>query len=65
MVNEKSKAAETAKFIKRSTSSQPKIGILMGTGLGETLGSLVPEAGYDYEELPHFPVSTEKWGSSS
>ena len=49
---------EYAEFIRQRVSATPKIGIVLGSGLGE-LGEkvenpfLVP-----YRVLPHFPVST-------
>jgi purine-nucleoside phosphorylase len=39
-------------------SKKPEIGIITGTGLGESLGSIHAEASFLYGEIPHFPEST-------
>lgn len=49
---------ETAKFIRETVGSTPKIGIILGTGLGQvtTLMDIAKEI--DYKDIPNFPVST-------
>jgi purine-nucleoside phosphorylase len=47
-----------ANFIKHRTKETPTIGILTGTGLGESISFLEPEATFDFRDIPHFPVST-------
>jgi len=37
---------------------EPRIGIILGTGLGGLAGRIDAEATLDYEAIPHFPVST-------
>ena len=37
---------------------EPRIGIILGTGLGGLAGQIDAEATLDYEAIPHFPVST-------
>jgi len=37
---------------------RPKIGIILGTGLGSLAGHIQAEATIDYAEIPHFPLST-------
>jgi len=56
--NETRKAVESATFLKERLSRLPAVGILTGTGLGDSAGSLAPTAEFDYREIPHFPVST-------
>lgn len=58
MHKQREMAIETADVIRQSASAAPEIGILTGTGLGETLSSLAVAAQFDYGDLPHFPVST-------
>ncbi len=58
MPSEKAKAVETSEFIRSNAPTRPIVGILMGTGLGESLSSLEIRATWGYESLPHFPVST-------
>lgn len=52
------KASETTDFIRMRISSKPVIGILSGTGLGESMKRIGVEFSCDYKEIPNFPVST-------
>ena len=36
----------------------PRVGIILGTGLGGLADAIEVDAAIDYEDLPHFPVST-------
>ena len=58
MKNYKNQVIEAAEFIKSRTEKKPEIGLLTGTGLGETAESLTRVASFEYKEIPHFPVST-------
>ena len=49
---------EASNFIKQQTSFHPKIGIILGTGLGQLVDKINIEATISYDEIPHFPVST-------
>lgn len=49
---------EAMAAIRTKTSSEPAIGIILGTGLGGLVKELVTEVAIDYGEIPHFPVST-------
>ena len=49
---------ETADFLKSRLKSLPVIGILTGTGLGDSVGSIPAKEMFPYNDLPHFPVST-------
>lgn len=49
---------ETCEFIKKNTTIQPKVGIILGSGLGNLVeqfenGEIIP-----YSDIPNFPVST-------
>ena len=49
---------EYAEFIRQRVSATPKIGIVLGSGLGE-LGEKVENPIFvPYRDLPDFPVST-------
>jgi purine-nucleoside phosphorylase len=50
--------AEALEFIRTKTSMQPRIGIILGTGLGGLVKEIKKEAVLEYGDIPHFPVST-------
>ncbi|MBU1571400.1 MAG: purine-nucleoside phosphorylase [Proteobacteria bacterium] len=52
------KAKETAGFIREHIKKLPLIGILSGTGLGNSLQSINIDSSFDYRNIPNFPVST-------
>jgi purine-nucleoside phosphorylase len=52
------KIEETKQFLKSKTSLQPKVGIVLGTGLGNLSTEIDVEIAIPYEEIPNFPVST-------
>jgi purine-nucleoside phosphorylase len=58
MKNMKPQLAETIAFIKSRIKDTPHIGLLTGTGLGESAESMAIETIIRYEDIPHFPVST-------
>jgi purine-nucleoside phosphorylase len=45
-------------FIHTRTTMKPDIGIILGTGLGGLAKEIRKETVIDYEQIPHFPVST-------
>ena len=49
---------EAVHAIRRSTSSTPGIGIILGTGLGGLVADIDIEVSIPYTDLPHFPLST-------
>ncbi|MCW3092674.1 MAG: inosine guanosine and xanthosine phosphorylase family [Ferruginibacter sp.] len=49
---------ETAAFLAGNGFDKASTGIVLGTGLGELLNSIVIEKTIPYNEIPHFPVST-------
>jgi purine-nucleoside phosphorylase len=49
---------EAAGFIRTKTEFVPKIGIILGTGLGSLAEGINVEAKISYEDIPHFPIST-------
>ena len=54
------KIEKTAKYIRSKTKLQPKIAIILGTGLGGLVNEIKAEDIIPYTEIPNFPVSTVK-----
>jgi purine-nucleoside phosphorylase len=52
------KINETTNFIKSKIKITPKIGIILGTGLGALADKIKNKQSIDYKDIPHFPVST-------
>ena len=52
------KIKEAADFLKSQFTQQPKVGIILGTGLGGLVNEIKIEKSIDYKDIPHFPVST-------
>ena len=52
------KIKETAEFIEAKVSELPKIGIILGTGLGDLVNHIEIKHELDYHNIPNFPVST-------
>ena len=52
------KIQETAEFIKSKTSLNPKVAIVLGTGLGNLAEKIEIESSLKYQDIPNFPVST-------
>ncbi|MDI6739846.1 MAG: purine-nucleoside phosphorylase [Candidatus Edwardsbacteria bacterium] len=50
--------AEAASFLKERTKVRPKLGIILGTGLGGLVKKIRISDTISYEEIPHFPIST-------
>ena len=49
---------EATDVIHRHSSGRPRVGIILGTGLGGLAQEIRTEATLDYEAIPHFPRST-------
>ena len=49
---------EAIKMIRTNTDMEPKIGIILGTGLGGLVKEIKVQRVVDYGKIPHFPVST-------
>ena len=52
------KVNESIEYIKSKTDLEPKIGIILGTGLGEFVDMIENRVIIPYEGIPNFPVST-------
>jgi purine-nucleoside phosphorylase len=54
----KEQLAETTDFIKNKIEQLPYMGLLTGTGLGESADSMAADVIIEYQNIPHFPLST-------
>ncbi len=52
------KLKETVDYIKSKGIIEPKLGIVLGTGLGNLVDLISIECEINYEDIPNFPVST-------
>lgn len=52
------KLLETAEFLKPYAAQNPQVGIILGSGLGNFVQEIAVQHEIDYNEIPHFPVST-------
>ena len=52
------KIAETTAFISGRIAHQPKVGVILGSGLGSLAEIMEKEVFIPYHSIPHFPVST-------
>jgi hypothetical protein len=58
MQNYKKKVLKSVAYLKAKIKKTPYVGMLTGTGLGESTQSLNISTSFDYESIPNFPVST-------
>lgn len=58
MIEEYKNIKEAVTFIKEKTSYVPKIGLVLGSGLGEMANEIENKVIIPYEEIPNFPTST-------
>jgi purine-nucleoside phosphorylase len=49
---------ETVKFLQKEYKKTPKVGIVLGSGLGNFASQIKVEKEVPYKDIPHFPVST-------
>lgn len=49
---------EAVKYIRDHTDFKPKVGIILGTGLGSLVNDMEIHHTVPYDRIPHFPVST-------
>ena len=52
------KIKESAEFLQKKTNSQPKVGIILGTGLGGLVNEIDIKHSISYKDIPNFPLST-------
>jgi purine-nucleoside phosphorylase len=49
---------ETVDYLKQLNLTQPRVGIVLGTGLGQLVQHIKLEKSIPYHDIPHFPEST-------
>ena len=49
---------EAVEHVRRRVDWSPEVGLVLGTGLGALIRDIEVEDTIEYEEIPHFPVST-------
>ena len=49
---------QATSVIRQHWPAKPRVGVILGTGLGSVAGQIDSEASLDYETIPHFPRST-------
>lgn len=49
---------KTTEYIKSNTKYNPKVAIILGSGLGDLVNFVEEKEEIKYEDIPHFPVST-------
>lgn len=52
------KIYETAEYLKKVIPSQPRTGIILGTGLGNLVSQITDKTEIPYDTIPNFPIST-------
>ncbi len=52
------KIKDTSDFLKGKTQSSPKIGIILGSGLGNLASKITDQISIAYSDIPNFPTST-------
>lgn len=52
------KITETADYLRGLMKTQPKVGIILGTGLGNLATQITERQEFPYQTIPNFPVST-------
>jgi len=52
------RVSEAVAEIRKVTESAPRVGLILGTGLGQLAQKITVQQRIPYESLPHFPVST-------
>jgi purine-nucleoside phosphorylase len=58
MVFQRSQIEEAANHIRSAWKPNPRVGIVLGSGLGSSVESMDVQVEFDYGDLPHFPRST-------
>ena len=58
MTELRNQIAQASEFIRTKTDAKPKIGIILGTGLGGLVKEIKKEVVIDYANIPYFPIST-------
>jgi|LGVF01.2.fsa_nt_gb purine-nucleoside phosphorylase len=54
------KVMESKAFIENAITEMPKVGIILGSGLGDLVNVIQDKIYIDYKDIPNFPLSTVK-----
>lgn len=54
------KILESVEYINSKVNRKPKVGVILGSGLGDLVDSVENREYIDYKDIPNFPVSTVK-----
>ena len=49
---------QAVQAVRARWSGRPRVGVILGTGLGGLVGEIEAEVSLDYADVPHFPVPT-------
>lgn len=52
------KIVEAFEYLKPYKTQQPKVGVVLGSGLGNFTNEIIVDKKISYDAIPHFPVST-------
>lgn len=52
------KLEETVAYLRGKGLDKPEVGIVLGTGLGKLVNEIEADLSIEYDDIPHFPVST-------
>ncbi|WP_132055804.1 purine-nucleoside phosphorylase [Pseudocnuella soli] len=52
------KLQEAAAYLQQYAGKSPKVGVVLGSGLGNFVQEIEVETAIPYDQIPHFPVST-------
>jgi len=58
MVDIVQKLKESTDYIFKRYTHKPEVGIVLGSGLGNLVNEIAVEVEIEYDDIPHFPVST-------
>lgn len=58
MESYENKVFQATNFVRSKIGQPPHVGLLIGTGLGESVSNMKKAISIDYGEIPNFPVST-------
>ena len=58
MPHDRLAAQQAADLLLDKDGTRPLIGLITGTGLGESLGQMAMEKSFSYAAIPHFPTAT-------
>ena len=66
----KERIRQAAEMIQEQSALRPRVGLILGSGLGILAEEIEGAVAIPYEEIPHFPVSTVEgmwaaWSSAS